>query len=410
MTVNLVNGEGIKQNPLFCQKLFSCGPPCKQRIWLQLERSMLKNSKKREGLLVGETRILDTFIVESDQGLRSFKIYEGDIFQQQGDLLVLSTHSSRRNAPTGWILSGLQERLGRELNLSNTQILSWKGISVHFEELIDFQFKGVLTLRIPLSNIESLQSENPSYEEVINVLTAALTILENLGISFGDVSFPVIAGQRISDILSGNDASYKKALEILIEKSTKWLSTSRECSSLNLFVFEPEKLELVSNALNSIHERHKLRGDFTGEIIASLISQVNNQITVLESSFSNSLLRKELKEFKQSLSDDPIRVQLVNVGSRALVENMARDLCEVFGIRTEDKRLVSLIEKLKNKLSPWIISYMDSIRLIGNSSAHSAELHKNRVPQNIEKGDLLAALGALTNLLSLWINIRNEDR
>ncbi len=359
---------------------------------------------------MSEPRILDAFVVESDQGLRSFKIYEGDIFQQTSDLLILSTHSSRRNAPTGWILSGLQERLGRELNLSNTHILSWKGISVHFEELKDFQFKGVLTLRIPKPNIEDLQSENPSYEEVINVLTAALTILKNLGISFGEVSSPLIAGQRIAEILPSNDTSYKKALEILIERSAKWLSTSRACSSLNLFIFEPEKLELVSNALNTIHKKHKLRGDFTGEIIASLISQVNNQITVLESSFSNSLLRRELRELKQFLSDDPIRVQPVNVGSRALVESMAKNLCEAFGIRTEDKRLEALIEKLKSKLSPWIISYMTSIRLIGNSSVHSAEHHRNRVPHNVEKGDLLAVLGALTNLLSLWINIRNEDR
>jgi hypothetical protein len=38
---------------------------------------------------VSETRILDTFVVESDQGLRSFNIYEGDIFEQKSDLLVV---------------------------------------------------------------------------------------------------------------------------------------------------------------------------------------------------------------------------------------------------------------------------------------------------------------------------------
>ena len=102
---------------------------------------------------MSEARILDTFVVESEQGSRSFNIYEGDIFEQKSDLLVLSTHSSKRNAPTGWILTGLQKKLGRELKLDNTHILSWKGISVHFEELIDFQFKGVLILRIPLSQL-----------------------------------------------------------------------------------------------------------------------------------------------------------------------------------------------------------------------------------------------------------------
>jgi len=54
---------------------------------------------------VSETRILDIFVVESDQGLRSFNICEGDIFEQKSDLLVLSTHSTKRNAPTGWILT-----------------------------------------------------------------------------------------------------------------------------------------------------------------------------------------------------------------------------------------------------------------------------------------------------------------
>ncbi len=38
---------------------------------------------------MSETRILDTFVVESDQGLRSFNIYEGDIFEQKSDLLVV---------------------------------------------------------------------------------------------------------------------------------------------------------------------------------------------------------------------------------------------------------------------------------------------------------------------------------
>ncbi len=368
------------------------------------------SSSSREVLLVSETRILDTFVVESDQGLRSFNIYEGDIFEQKGDLLVLSTHSSKRNAPTGWILTGLQEKLGRELNLDSTHVLSWKGISVHFEEIADFQFKGLLTLRVPLSNIESLPSDNTSYEELIDVLTAALTILENLGIFFSDVSFPVIAGQRISDILPGNDASYKKALEILIERSKKWLETSKNCTSLNLFVYESEKLELLTNALYTIRERHNIHGDIVGDILSSLIRQVTDQISVLQSLKVSASLKRSLNDLKQLLSYEPVSIQSINSNSRIIIEYMAKDLINAFGIEIQDNKLYTLIDSLKNKLSPWVISYMHAIRFIGNSSSHASHLNKDYVPKSMEKSDLLAVLGALTNLLSLWINLRNADR
>lgn len=359
---------------------------------------------------MSEARILDTFVVESEQGSRSFNIYEGDIFEQKSDLLVLSTHSSKRNAPTGWILTGLQKKLGRELNLDNTHILSWKGISVHFEELIDFQFKGVLILRIPLSNIESLPSDNPSYEELMDVLTAALTILENLGVFFSDVSFPVIAGQRISDILPDSDASYKKALEILIEKSKKWLETSKKCTSLNLFVYEREKLELVTNALYAIRERHNIHGDIVGDILSSLISQVTDQISVLQNLKVSASLKRSLNDLKQLLSYEPVSIQSVNSNSRTIIEYMAKDLIDAFGIERQDNKLYTLIDSLRSKLSPWVISYMHAIRLIGNSSSHASHLNKDYVPKSMEKSDLLAVLGALTNLLSLWINVRNADR
>ena len=50
---------------------------------------------------MGESKIIDQFAVESEYGIRSFNIYEGDIFDhgaelslQERPLLVLSTHSS----------------------------------------------------------------------------------------------------------------------------------------------------------------------------------------------------------------------------------------------------------------------------------------------------------------------------
>ena len=244
----------------------------------------------------------------------------------------------------------------------------------------------------------------------MDVLTAALTILENLGVFFSDVSFPVIAGQRISDILPDSDASYKKALEILIEKSKKWLETSKKCTSLNLFVYEREKLELVTNALYAIRERHNIHGDIVGDILSSLISQVTDQISVLQNLKVSASLKRSLNDLKQLLSYEPVSIQSVNSNSRTIIEYMAKDLIDAFGIERQDNKLYTLIDSLRSKLSPWVISYMHAIRLIGNSSSHASHLNKDYVPKSMEKSDLLAVLGALTNLLSLWINVRNADR
>ncbi|PIJ61038.1 hypothetical protein [Mesotoga sp. H07.pep.5.3] len=363
-----------------------------------------------------ESRIIDQFAVESEYGIRSFNIYEGDIFDkgtelslQEKPLLVLSTHSSKYSAPAGAVLEKLQEQLGRSLNLDKSPLLSWRGISVFFEETEDFDFKGVLTLRIPRTNIEALSSSVSLFEEVLDVFTSSLTVLESLGFPFDNVFFPIIAGQRISEILPSNASSYKKALEIMIEKSKIWLETSKHCASLNLFVYESEKLELVKNALYTIRERHSIRGDIVGDILSSLINQVTDQICSLQNLRVSASLKRTLNDLKQLLGYEPVSIQSINSNSRIVIEYMAKDLINAFEIETPDDRLYTLIDSLRSKLSPWVISYMHAIRLIGNSCSHSSNLKRGYVPENMEKSDLLAVLGALTNLLSLWINIREQN-
>ena len=365
---------------------------------------------------MGESKIIDQFAVESEYGIRSFNIYEGDIFDhgaelslQERPLLVLSTHSSKHFEPAGAVLEKLQEHLGRRLNLSKNPLLSWRGISVFFEETEDFDFKGILTLRIPRTNIESLSSSVSLFEEVVDVFTSSLTILESFGFPFEDVFFPIIAGQRISQILPSNASSYKKALEIMIEKSKIWLETSKHCVSLNLFVYESEKLELVRNALYTIRERHGIRGDIVGDILSSLINQVTDQICSLQNLRVSASLKRTLNNLKQLLGYEPVSIQSINSNSRIVIEYMAKDLINAFEIETPDDRLYTMIESLRSKLSPWVISYMHAIRLIGNSCSHSSNPKSDYVPESMEKSDLLAVLGALTNLLSLWKSIRGDN-
>ena len=127
-------------------------------------------------------------------------------------------------------------------------------------------------------------------------------------------------------------------------------------------------------------------------------------------SAGSASLKRTLNDLKQLLGYEPVSIQSINSNSRIIIEYMAKDLINAFGIEIQDNKLYTLIDSLKNKLSPWVISYMHAIRFIGNSSSHASHLNKDYVPKSMEKSDLLAVLGALTNLLSLWINLRNADR
>ena len=62
------------------------------------------------------------------------------------------------------------------------------------------------------------------------------------------------------------------------------------------------------------------------------------------------------------------------------------------------------IERLRNDgvISPWISSYMQGIRIMGNKSVHPPKKTPKYKPLKLETGDLASTLMGIRLLLEFW--------
>ena len=66
--------------------------------------------------------------------------------------------------------------------------------------------------------------------------------------------------------------------------------------------------------------------------------------------------------------------------------------------------LLNSIEKLRKTgmIAPWVSSYMNGLRVVGNKSVHPAHKIPKYLPQQLGSADLVTTMSAARCLLDFW--------
>lgn len=344
------------------------------------------------------SRIVNSVSVETPQGYKTFILMHGDITQIATDLLVLSAYGDGNSSPEGLLVRSLRQRHGivvapepRWLNFSDR---CWTCFQ---EQEGDAPFSAILTLFI--SQLAWNQNPLPIFEDAVQGVFASLAALEYKGRSFASVSLPVLYGHRIRTEHSGGVALYPRLIEILIRHALRWLKKSEHTHTVQFVVYEKEHLSAWDEAMNKTMGRSLISAG-ADAVLKSLCAETRH----LAQSQTDGRLRTATERLHRELAhEDTLVIENVCVSGRLLVEAMVGILLTDLPLKTAAS-LLENIETLRKseKVAPWIVSYMHSLRIFGNETAHVRGMDPTYRPSRLEKADLVSALSAIRSLLTCW--------
>ncbi len=344
----------------------------------------------------GTARQVNAVSVETPTGLRTFELFEGDLFSHPTDLLVISTDPQRDQRSQ--LILMLKERYGFTVE-ANCNFMDMGGDIAACTQpggIGDAPFQQLLTMCIAPPRLQ----KDPAafYDRAIRSTFAAIAALEFLGHEFRSVSLPVLVRQGIQD--------YAPAVRSLLKHALAWLRQSRHTQAVRYYVLNPRELAEWDAAMNSSLGRTYV--DTHGEAaLTSLCRDVVHQIDgrVL----SRHFVELEAPLRKAVADPDRLCVQTIATFGRKLSELMTEQLCRDLDLPIA-RDLLTNIESVRNSnmLAGWITSYLHSLRVFGNEGVHSIAAKRSVVPARLSPEDLLSILCAIRATLRFWDEWRQE--
>lgn len=343
----------------------------------------------------GAARQVNAVSVETPTGLRSFELFEGDIFSQPSDLLVIST-DPQRDKP-GQLMELLEKRFRYRVETGCNFMDLGGGISACTQDGGGTApFGQLLTMCIAPPRLQ----KDPAafYDRAIRSTFAAIAALEFLGCEFKTVSLPVLVRQGIEE--------YAPAVRSLLKHALAWLRQSRHTQAVRYFVLDPLELAEWDSAMNTFLGRTYVDTD-SEAALTSLCRDIVHQIDGGTLSRHFGVLEAPLR--KAVADPDRLCVQTIATFGRKLAELVTEQLCRDLDVPL-GRDLLTNIESVRNSnmLAGWISSYLHSLRVFGNEGVHSLAAKRRVVPARLSPEDLLSILCAIRSVLRFWDEWRHE--
>lgn len=318
---------------------------------------------------------------------RSFKVIHGSVVRSNADVLVTSAEiDAEGNWHSGQALSALEARI--KLGGVERHLFLGDGLEVHVRLVCGqnqtVPFDRVLVLGVPTNwGVLDEQEYKRLRRAILSALRAEETWIEGLK----SVACSLIGGNRLPGHL---DAWVAKEL---IELGRRWMKTSESGESFQVILFKESEAMDFSNAMDQVLGRgvERIVEHPVAEPLRLKVREALGQLP--------HQLREAANPLDDALSDaDGLTVERICAFSRAWVEQLAHQLLVSEGISVT-RELMKNIQKLEEckHISPWILSYMHTCRIMGNKAVH-ARHKKPQYHDCLHGSDLVVVLSAVLAL------------
>lgn len=302
--------------------------------------------------------VINRVIIESNKGDRSFTLVEGDLLQDDGDLIVVNTYENEHGEIEGDFAQVLKEQFHLGESQERPVFYLENGGYISFIESVDKEAKKMLILHSKLKEGEPISQQ--LYETMIKGLFSSLVSLEISGFAFTTVSFPVLLRKGINGV-------YNEAASTLIQQAVKWLKKSSCTNTIRYYVY----LENDSTLWHEAIERSLGRSVVNANIDED-ISRLRTYLLGLIYSFpkEEAVYHDTLVPLQNALNRDSISPEVVAAFGRKLAES----LCESITGNTDVTFNINL-STIKNKenIDPFFIQCLYQIKAYGNTSIHRSK-------------------------------------
>lgn len=349
--------------------------------------------------------LLNQVDVPTSHGWRRIELRAGDITQPdpgcEPDVLVVSSFRNSYAPTQGSVIGQLKSRFGisvEELAKNPAHRIddgdAWLSLrlpeTAPFKQLACVEFlSGHNDLSAPLgASIENVKRS-------IRAIFGLLAVAEINGLPVERVAMPMLGTGK-------QGLSLDAVLPSIVEITSKLLTCLHGLHTVDLYVFGDTAAasEILNRALDRDESQLLSPASSDEAVMARICAKLRR---VVDMEHQGQVPGRELLNLLSG--GNATFVTLAGQGRR-LAEAFCQSALRRTG-DTSDSILISMIEDLAAlKVSPWIRSYLHTLRVLGNEAAHEKQNSRQRVPAHVDGGDLSLLLLCLDQVLGWWLTSR----
>jgi hypothetical protein len=341
--------------------------------------------------------------IPTSTGNKTIEVHNQDITQLDWDvdILVVSAFTGRYDPAPGTVLKALEEN--KSIIFSNLAHNAEIDLRVPLGCWLSQEVETLGNGRILcIEGIKNSLNGTGSSEEALSNLFGTLALLSHKNVKSNRIAMPLLGTGY-----QGNEID--KVLPILVEKAIHTLINVHSIRTIYFVEINEDRIKKIDETINShlLREFDKLESVFEDDSLVLLFEGIMSnllQIKAINHSLSKSnslnnliskILRKELRFYE------------LGILSRKLVELLVK---EISGLpNTKEFTLHDHINELRSKhVADWMINYMHTLRIFGNSVAH--ESIETKFPNHMEKADILVFTHAFKRFLDFYLKFKEEKK
>lgn len=360
--------------------------------------------------------------VETPRGDATFAIVGGDISRSHAEVIVVSA-SAHAPLPGGAAVDALAERFGWStleglrrftgfskdgaFSLGPNRFEAWARYAGTWAGPLDDGKRTLVVVRLP--GASHLGDPEAAYGSALDAVIATLGGLAALQARrFAHVAFTDLGGTRGFPV--------DRRLAAVTQRLARWFAGPSGCDHVELVLFDdgsPGFAEQTASWREAMQRQQGWVLPGSGEQVTALMQDVRALVLArAEAEPAGAPMREILLELGQRL--DPVQrrsVQEIAQPGRKLAEVVSGELCADHGLPVSQNTYANL-ERLQNaphRVARWVLSYLHTLRTLGNEASHAAQLGEDRFPRTIVEDDLLVLLAHVRRVIdfrSQWARHR----
>jgi len=304
-------------------------------------------------------QLINQIPLETERGLRSIELYQGNITQIPfpADLLAISAFRSDYIPVRGTVISALSQ----DLNISVQELrqncafdlTTPMGIWVS-KEISSKQFRRILCVELIGSGLE--------LKELLENVFVGIAILEAKGITVGSMVLPILGA-------GSQELEPSEVISSLLPSTRRAIEQSVNLQRIAFVEMNPERASKLNAALDNFLGRSTITLP-KKPLIQNLRADILNTVSKNESLVPEGH-RNLLQEVRRVLGAETARSFEVGILGRRLVEFVVDDFLERKKTRPD---LIEKIDRLGDQgVASWVRGYMHVLRILGNEAAHEKD-------------------------------------
>lgn len=339
-------------------------------------------------------RLINELAIETDKGLRTIELYEGDLtaIAFSADLLVLSAFRGSYGPTRGTVIGALAKKLAINVKtLRNDCALDLAdslGIWLS-KELRSGPFRRILCVE--------MTGHDLSVDELVENVFVGIAVLEAKGVLVRSLVLPVLGAgsQRIDPqvVLAG-----------LLPAAKDTIQRSANLERISFVEINPARAVELDKAMNDILGRSNIKlpkGSLIQNLKADILAAISKTQHLVPAGHRNLV-----EEMRRVMNIDGARSFEVGILGRRLVEFVVDQLLNK---KKTSPNLDMKIDELGNRgVAGWIRSYMHVLRMLGNESAHEKD-NSGKRPSFASEEDLVISLFCVLRVWNFWASWKSES-